>query len=297
MPALGLGTWQAANDVVYNAVITAIHAGYRHIDAAFYYDNEVGVGKAIRDCGIPREELFVTTKLWNTSRRPEHIMEAFEVSMANLGLDYVDVYMLHWPIAFAHTKEHFSRDKNGKIMQDNVDYIKSYTVLEKLPGKRVRALGVCNFGIKHLDRLMKNTNVVLAVNQIELHPYLPQEELVNYCQKHGIVVTAYPPLGCVNSPLLKDKTTIADKYKVTPIQILISWGLQRNYSIVPKSANPSRIVSNFDTIILKDVDFQAINNITKIRLTKRFIDPIVIWDIDVSDERKTHEIKASFITR
>ncbi|KAI8980277.1 NADP-dependent oxidoreductase domain-containing protein [Pilobolus umbonatus] len=286
IPALGLGTWQSAPKDVYDAVLTAIRAGYRHIDTAFIYGNETEVGKAIKDSGVPREEIFLTTKLWNNSHRPEHVKEALETSLSNLQTGYIDLWLMHWPVAFRHGKELVPRDEHGQIVVDDVDYTETYGAMEKLLGDKVRAIGVSNFNVKKLERLLKTATVAPAVNQVELHPYLPQEDLVRFCQKHGIVVTAYSPLGSTNSPLFKDKTitALAEKYKVSPAQILISWGIHRKYVVIPKSVTPSRIQSNFEDVELEEDDFQKINDILKTQPTKRLVEPKNFWGIDVFEE-------------
>ncbi|KAG0994471.1 hypothetical protein G6F28_005705 [Rhizopus arrhizus] len=257
IPALGLGTWQSKPNEVYDAVLTAIQNGYRHIDTAFIYGNEKEVGQAIKDSKVPREELFITTKLWNNSHRPED-----------------------------PGKETVPRDADGKIEFDDVDFTETYAALEKLVGEKVRAIGVSNFNIAKLEKLAKVQKIVPAVNQIELHPFLPQEDLLQYCKEHNIVVTAYSPLGSTNSPFLKDEkiAKIAEKYNATPAQILISWGIQRGCSVIPKSVTPSRIISNFKDVELNEEDFKALNTLVDAQSPNRLVDPYNFWGVDVFDQ-------------
>ncbi|SCW02294.1 LAFE_0F03268g1_1 [Lachancea fermentati] len=284
IPLLGLGTWRSTEEEAYNAVLSAIKDGYRHIDSAAIYGNEAPVGRAIRDSGVPREELFVTTKLWGTQHRDPKF--ALQESLKRLGLDYVDLYLMHWPVALktANIKDGnyltFPIAPNGKrdVDLDDWNFIKTWELLQELPATgKTKAVGVSNFSVNNLKDLLASptTKVVPAANQVELHPYLPQEELVKFCEGKGIVIEAYSPLGSNGSPLLKDPVVIkiAEKYGVEPAQVLINWGLKRGYVILPKSVTPSRIASNFKVFELSDEDFEKINNISKENGIKRFVDP------------------------
>ncbi|CAO3685278.1 unnamed protein product [Rhizopus stolonifer] len=288
IPALGLGTWQSKPNEVYEAVLIALKNGYRHIDAAFIYGNEKEVGQAIKDSKVPREELFITTKLWNTSHSPAAVEKALQVSLDNLQLEYLDLYLIHWPVAFKGGEEKVPRDEAGNVQLEDVDFAETYAALEKLVGPKVRAIGVSNFNIAKLEKLAKTQKIVPAVNQVELHPFLPQDDLINYCKEHKILVTAYSPLGSTNSPFLKDEkiAKIAEKYTTTPAQVLISWAIQRGTIVIPKSVTESRIISNFQDIELKDEDFNALNRLVETQKTNRLIDPFNFWGIDVFDLHK-----------
>lgn len=230
MPQLGFGVFQIPSDETAEIVGTALEAGYRSIDTASMYRNEDGVGRAIAESGIPRDELFVTTKLWNSDQGYDNALRAFEVSMKNLGLDYLDLYLIHWPVP----------------RQDR--YVETWRAFERLQADgRVRAIGVSNFQPGHLRRLAENSTVTPAVNQIELHPYLVQNEARAYHADHGIATEAWAPLA-KGGHLLGDPVidALARRHGRTPAQIVLRWHLQRGTIIIPKSATPSRIRENAD---------------------------------------------------
>ncbi|MGG1312758.1 MULTISPECIES: aldo/keto reductase [Cohnella] len=227
MPRLGLGVWRTpAGEDTERAVRAALATGYRSIDTASLYGNEADVGRAIRSSGIPREQIFVTTKVWNTEQGYDRTLEAFENSLSRLGLDYVDLYLVHWPV----------KDK----------YKETYRALETLyeMGK-VRAIGVSNFHIHHLEDLMGSCKIKPMVNQVELHPQLTQKPLLAFCNREGIQVESWRPLmqGRLDAPLLKE---LADKYGKTPAQIVIRWHLQLGLVTIPKSVRAERIAENAD---------------------------------------------------
>ena len=238
IPQLGLGVWQIEDEIVTDVVTTAFEAGYRHIDTAAIYGNEAGVGRAIAAADLPRDELFITTKLWNSDQGFDSTLKAFDTSLERLGLEYVDLYLIHW--------QSLQRDL----------YVDTWKAFEQLyADKRVRAIGVSNFHEPALRRLFEETTIRPAVNQIELHPALPQDELRAFNAENDIVTQAWSPLAqgeLLSQPALK---TLAGKHGKTPAQIVIRWHLQLGNVVIPKSKTPSRIQENFAVF-----DFQLDND-------------------------------------
>ena len=232
MPQLGFGVFQVPDAETTAAVTAALEAGYRSIDTAAAYQNEAGVGQALASSGIAREDLFITTKLWNADQGYDETLAAFERSRKLLGLDYLDLYLIHWPAP-----------ELGK-------YADSWRALEKLYSDGVvRAIGVSNFEPAHLSELASSSNVVPAVNQVELHPYLIQSEVRAYGNEHGIATEAWSPLAkggsLLSEPLI---TELAENYGRTPAQLVLRWHLQLGNIIIPKSVTPSRIAENLNVL-------------------------------------------------
>lgn len=230
MPQLGFGVWKVENDQATEAVSKALEVGYRSIDTAMIYQNEKGVGKAIKDSGVPREDLFITTKVWNSDQGYENTIRAFDESLERLGLDYVDLYLIHWPTP------------------EFDDYVETYKALEKLyHDGRVKAIGVCNFEKEHLERIMEECEVKPVLDQIECHPFLAQNELKEFCAHHDIFVEAWSPLD-QGGEALRDEVVkrIAESHQKTPAQVVLGWHLQNKTIVIPKSVTPSRIEENFD---------------------------------------------------
>lgn len=230
MPQLGFGVWQVPDDEAEQAVATALESGYRSIDTAAIYGNEEGTGKAIATSGIPREELFVTTKLWNSDQGYDSTLRAFDTSLEKLGLDYLDLYLIHWPLP-----------TRGK-------YIETYKAFEKLyTDGRIKAIGVSNFYPEYLEQLIEATSVIPAVNQIELHPHLQQHAVREYHAQQGIATEAWSPLGSGKGLLeVPAIVAIAQKHNRTPAQIVLRWHIQLGNVVIPKSVTPSRIKENID---------------------------------------------------
>jgi len=228
MPWVGLGVFKVEDgQVVVDAVKAAIKHGYRSIDTAAFYQNEAGVGQGIRESGVAREELFITTKVWNSDQGYESTLKAFESSLSKLGLEYVDLYLIHWPV-------------KGK-------YKETWKALEKLYKEgKVRAIGVSNFNIHHLEDLLSDCEIKPAVNQVEYHPHLTQEALREFCQQQEIQLEAWSPLK--KGILLSDPVIVelAEKYKKTPAQIILRWDLQNGVITIPKSIKEHRIIENAD---------------------------------------------------
>lgn len=243
MPQLGLGVWKAEDgDEVESAVTAALEAGYRLIDTAAVYGNEEGVGRAILASNVPREELFITTKLWNSDQGDEQkVRAAFEASLRRLGVEYIDLYLIHWP------------------MPDKDLYVQTWQTLEKLHQEgKVRAIGVSNFKPEHLEKLLASASVVPVVNQIELHPYLPQHETREYCFAHNIAVESWSPIGGSRGNLLGDEVVkkIADDHGKSPAQVVIRWHIQNGLIVIPKSVHAERIQENIDVFDFELTDEQ-----------------------------------------
>ncbi|GAA2719150.1 MULTISPECIES: aldo/keto reductase [Streptomyces] len=247
MPQLGFGVWQVSDEEATTAVTTALEAGYRSIDTAAVYENEEGTGKALAASGIARDELFVTTKLWNSAKETwtrESVLREFDASLARLGLDYVDLYLIHWP----------------RAMRD--DYLTIWrTFAEIAASGRARAVGVSNFQPANIERVLGESDLVPAVNQIELHPNFPQAELRALHARHGIATEAWSPLGqgrgLLEEPVL---ARIGAKHGKSAAQVVLRWHLQLGNVVIPKSVTPSRIRENFDVFgfVLDDEDMAAI---------------------------------------
>jgi methylglyoxal/glyoxal reductase len=257
MPWLGLGVFKVEDGTeVVNSVKTALEVGYRSIDTAAIYGNEEGVGKAIAESTVPREELFITTKVWNSNHGYEATLAAFDVSMDKLGLNYLDLYLIHWPLP-----------SQGK-------FVETWKALEKLyKDGRVRAIGVSNFKVHHLEEIIANCEIIPMVNQVEYHPRFNQRELHDFCKKYGIQLEAWSPLmqgGLLEEPALVE---IAKKYNKSTAQIIIRWDLQTGVVTIPKSVKPHRIAENaevFDFELTQE-DMDKINALNQDQ--RMFADP------------------------
>lgn len=245
MPYLGLGVYLAgAGQETQQAVKHALQVGYRLIDTASMYDNEYDVGKVIRESPIPRQEIFVTTKLWNSDHGYDKSIKAFQKSLERLGLDYIDLYLIHWPV------EGLRRD--------------SWRALETLLDTgQCRAIGVSNYMIHHLEELLSHARIIPAVNQVEFTPFLYLKDLLDFCRTHGIQLESYSPLTRgkkFNHPLLQE---LSKKYQKTPAQILIRWNLQHRVVVIPKSSRPERIEENADVFDfnISEKDMQALDGL------------------------------------
>jgi 2,5-diketo-D-gluconate reductase A len=238
IPQIGFGVWQVPDEEVQQAVETALQVGYRHIDTARIYGNEEGVGRAIAACGLPRDELFVTTKVWNDDQGREATRAAFDRSMERLGLDVLDLYLIHWPTPAFDT------------------YVETWEALREIRDEgRIRAIGVCNFGAEHLRRLHSETGEWPAINQVELHPYLQQEALRGFHAEHGIVTESWSPLAS-GKEVLDDRVVveIAEGHGVTPAQVILAWHRQLGLVVIPKSVTPSRIRENLASLEVELTD-------------------------------------------
>lgn len=243
IPAIGFGVYKVDDAEAATAVGTALDAGYRHVDTAEMYGNERGVGAAIRASRLDRDEVFVTTKVWNDHQGRDATLRAFDASLGRLGLDAVDLYLIHWPAAA------------------NDRYVETWrTLVELRESGRARSVGVSNFQVPHLERIIAETGEVPALNQVERHPWLPQRDLIAFHEQHNIVTGAWSPLGrgrLVDEPVL---TGIAEAHGVSVAQVLVRWNVQQGVVVLPKSVTPERIRSNIDVdgFALSDDDLAAI---------------------------------------
>jgi len=233
MPLLGLGVWDAkSGKETFNAVIHALEKGYRHIDTAEMYGNEKDVGSAVIDSGLPREEIFITTKLWDSGLGYDHALNSFDTSLRKLNVEYVDLYLIHWP-------------ENGSRQE-------IWSALQRIKKEgRCRSIGVSNFAPKHLKEILTNTDLPPVVNQIEKSPFLQQQEISLFCRKEKIRLTGYCPLARgtrFNNPIL---CRVAEESNKTPAQVMIRWALQSGHTVIPKSARPERIEENTDVFDFK----------------------------------------------
>jgi alcohol dehydrogenase (NADP+) len=287
IPALGLGTWKSAPGAVYAAVKEAIAIGYRHIDCAPAYQNEPEVGKAVAESlasGImPRQDLWLTSKLWNNAHEPEQVQPALEKTLADLQVAYLDLYLIHWPVLFK-SGVMFPRQSDDYLTLDAIPVSETWKALEACVGKGlVRNIGVCNFSIKKLDALCQKASIRPVMNQIELHPYLQQCAMLEYCRYNNILLTAYSPLGSSDrpagmkkpdEPTLLDHSVIqgiATKHGATPGQVLLSWGLCRQTVVIPKSVNPDRLRQNLAATELT-LDLEDMTAIAALDRGYRFVD-------------------------
>ena len=254
IPVVGLGTWKSEpGDSTYNAVLASINAGYRHIDTARAYDNESDVGKAVNDAGVSREDLFITTKLWNKDQGYQTALEACEKSLARLDCGYIDLYLIHWPL---------------KDLRND-----SWRAFIELQEKGIcKSIGVSNFTIDNLKELEVKYGVLPAINQVEFHPYHYQKELLEYCKSKNIIIEAYSPLVHAKRMDESRLVAISEELSKTPAQVLIRWAMQRGMVVLPKSVNQNRIIENFAVF-----DFEISDSIMKRLddLDERFV---TCWD-------------------
>lgn len=257
MPWIGLGVFKVQNgEEVVSSIKTALEVGYRSIDTAAIYGNEEGVGQAIAESNVPREELFITTKVWNANHGYESTLKAFDVSMEKLGLDYLDLFLIHWPLP-----------SQGK-------YVETWKALEKLyKDGKVRAIGVSNFKVHHLEDIIANCDIKPMVNQVEYHPRFNQKVLHDFCKKNKIQLEAWSPLmqgGLLDDPVLVE---IAEKYNKSTAQIIIRWDIQTEVVTIPKSTKPHRIAENADVFDfeLTQEDMEKIATLNQD--TRMFADP------------------------
>ncbi|KAI9163626.1 D-galacturonate reductase [Paramyrothecium foliicola] len=267
IPAVGLGTWQSPAGQVHTAVSHAVRNGYKLVDGAYCYGNEDEVGKGLKeafDAGVKREDVFVVSKVWATYNT--RVEQCLDKSLAALGLDYVDLYLIHWPLLM---NPEGNDDKFPKLPDGSRDIIKDWNhvegwkQMETIPATgKAKSIGVCNYSKKYLEELLPQAKIVPAVNQIELHPHLPQPDITDLCKEKGIHIMAYSPLGSTGSPLqtVEPVVKIAEKNGVTPATVLLSYHVNNGVTVIPKSVTPSRIDANKNIITLDAEDLKTLND-------------------------------------
>lgn len=253
IPCVGFGTWQTpSDDIGYKAVLAALEAGYRHIDTAAVYGNEAMVGQAIKDSGVPREDIFLTTKLWNGMHEYDNTVKAFEDSLEKLGTDYVDLYLIHWPNPKKY-RDHWQEANAG-----------SWKAMEAFyKAGKIKAIGLSNFRTHHIEALLASAEIMPSVNQIKLCPGETPQDLIDYCNDKKILLEGYSPLGTGKIFDVAEMKAIADKHDTTIAKIALKWSIQRGFLPLPKSVTPKRIIDNgqFFDVQLDEEDMAIINGL------------------------------------
>ncbi|KAK1261860.1 NADP-dependent D-sorbitol-6-phosphate dehydrogenase [Acorus gramineus] len=297
MPVIGLGVWRMEGKSIRDLLLTAINIGYRHFDCAADYKNEAEVGEALAEAIqtglVKREDLFITTKLWNSDHG--HVLEACKDSLKKLKLDYLDLYLVHFPVATRHTgvgTTDSALDENGVLDIDTTISLETtwHAMEDLVSAGLVRSIGISNYDIFLTRDCLAYSKIKPAVNQIETHPYFQRDCLVKFCQKHGICVTAHTPIGggtaniewfssvsCLDDPVIKD---LAKKYKKTEAKIILRWGIQRNTVVIPKSSKAERLNENFQVFDFEILE-EDMNKIKGIDRKQRTNQPAKFWGIDL----------------
>ena len=297
MPALGLGTWKSAKGEVYEVVRKAIEIGYRHFDCASFYGNEAEIGNAISDAikngDVIREDLWITSKLWNNRHKKDDIQPAFEITLKDLTLDYIDLYLIHWPVVLQNQAS-YAQQSSDLISLSEIPLTQTWQGLIDLKEKGLtKHIGVSNFSIKKVNQITEESGIVPEVLQIELHPFLQQQKILNFAQEKGIFLTGYCPLGSAdrpavrileNEPKLFQQQVILDIAKdkdIFPAQVILAWAVNRGTSVIPKSVNPERLKQNLEAADI-ELSTQEMTKMNSLDLHYRYIKGD-FWCIEGSD--------------
>lgn len=303
MPMIGLGTWKSKPGEVKAAVEAAIDAGYTHIDCAAIYGNEAEVGEGLKtklDAGVKRESLFIVSKLWNNAHKKENVRASCQKTLSDLGLEYLDLYLIHWPHAFAPGGPMIPKRDDGTVIYDEeTDYVETWAAMEELvQAGLVKSIGVSNFNAAQVHRVLGMCTIKPAMNQVESHPYFDQNKLKEACEKNGVPLTAYCPLGSADNPgrkptdpvLLQDKVLegIGAKYGKSTAQVALKWQLQRGVIVIPKSVSPARLAQNIDILdfVLSAEDMAAIADMNR---DWRFSEPVTSIDGKIVPRDSKHQ--------
>ncbi|KAJ8113241.1 hypothetical protein OPT61_g4589 [Boeremia exigua] len=287
IPAIGLGTWKSEPGEVRKAVAFALKDGYRHIDAALIYGNEKEVGEGIRDSGVPRKDIFITSKLWNTHQ--DDAAAGLQRTLEDLDTDYLDLYLIHWPVRLVanETSQLLPTNPDGTRSVDRSwDQSKTWKQMEDLyKSGKVKAIGVANWSVPYLEKLSESWTIVPAVNQVELHPLLPQHTLRKYCADKGILLEAYSPFGSTGAPIMSDPDIrrLADEKKVSPATILLSYHVNKGVVVLPKSVTESRISSNKYAVELSTSELKILDSLAENGSAKRLNTPLWGFDLGFDD--------------
>ena len=297
MPALGLGTWKSAKGEVYEVVRKAIEIGYRHFDCASFYGNEAEIGNAISDAikngDVIREDLWITSKLWNNRHKKDDIQPAFEITLKDLTLDYLDLYLIHWPVVLQNQAS-YAQQSSDLISLSEIPLTQTWQGLIDLKEKGLtKHIGVSNFSIKKVNQITEESGIAPEVLQIELHPFLQQQKILNFAQEKGIFLTGYCPLGSAdrpavrileNEPKLFQQQVILDIAKdkdISPAQVILAWAVNRGTSVIPKSVNPERLKQNLEAADI-ELSTQEMTKMNSLDLHYRYIKGD-FWCIEGSD--------------
>ncbi|GAA5974343.1 hypothetical protein JCM11641_006749 [Rhodosporidiobolus odoratus] len=280
IPAVGLGTWKSQPGEVRDAVKVALDTGYKHIDCAWAYKNENEVGQGIKDAAVKREDLWITSKLWNAFHRPEDVAPALEETLDHLNVGYLDLYLMHWPVAFGRGQTKDGKPEiDGELTQD---VLPTWRAMEELvESGKVKHIGISNFTVGRTRKLLEQARIKPAVNQVELNLHCAQADLVKWHQDNGVLIESYSPLGSTGAPQMQDPVVleIAEKHKVNPANVLICWQVARGVVVLPKSVSPERIRTNFEDVQLSVEDVDKLEKRAVELGMQRTVDPSEGWGV------------------